>query len=47
MEIFDDVFSSEDILLVSRGTVVTEPLILRLENYARQRRVGRLIRIRG
>jgi response regulator RpfG family c-di-GMP phosphodiesterase len=47
MVIFDDVFSSEDLLLVSRGTVVTEPLILRLENYANQGRVGRLIRVRG
>ena len=41
-----DVLASEDILLISRGTVVTEPLILRLENYANQGRVGRLIRIR-
>jgi hypothetical protein len=46
MVIFDDVFSTQDLLLISRGTVVTEPLILRLENYANQGRVGRLIRIR-
>jgi response regulator RpfG family c-di-GMP phosphodiesterase len=47
MVIFDDVLSLDDILLISRGTVVTEPLILRLENYANQGRVGRRIRIRG
>jgi hypothetical protein len=47
MVIFDDVLSSEDILLISRGTVVTEPLIQRLENYANQGRVGRLIRVQG
>jgi response regulator RpfG family c-di-GMP phosphodiesterase len=46
MVIFDDVFSSQDLLLISRGTVVTEPLILRLENYANQGRVGRMIRVR-
>jgi response regulator RpfG family c-di-GMP phosphodiesterase len=45
MVIFDDVFSTEDLLLISRGTVVTEPLILRLENYANQGRVGRVIRV--
>jgi hypothetical protein len=46
MVIFDDVFTSEDVLLISRGTVVTEPLILRLQNYANQGRVGRLIPVR-
>ncbi|MGZ4622222.1 MAG: HD domain-containing phosphohydrolase [Blastococcus sp.] len=47
MVIFDDVLTTEDILLISRGTVVTEPLIMRLETYANQGRVGRLIRVRG
>jgi response regulator RpfG family c-di-GMP phosphodiesterase len=47
MVIFDDVLSSEDILLISRGTVVSESLIRRLENYAKQGRVGRLIRVQG
>jgi response regulator RpfG family c-di-GMP phosphodiesterase len=47
MVIFDDVFSSEEILLISRGTEVTQPLILRLENYANQGRLGRRIRVRG
>jgi hypothetical protein len=41
------VLSSENIVLVSRGTVAVEPLILRLENYSNQGRVGRLIRLRG
>jgi response regulator RpfG family c-di-GMP phosphodiesterase len=47
MVIFDDVFTSEGVLLISRGTVVTEPLVLRLENYARQDRVGRMVRVQG
>lgn len=41
MVIFDDVFTTDGVLLVSRGTVVTEPLILRLENYADQGRLSR------
>jgi response regulator RpfG family c-di-GMP phosphodiesterase len=41
MVIFGDVFTRDGVLLVSRGTVVTEPLILRLENYASQDRVDR------
>jgi response regulator RpfG family c-di-GMP phosphodiesterase len=47
MVVFDDVFTTEGVLLISRGTVVTEPLVLRLENYANQQRVGRLIRVQG
>jgi response regulator RpfG family c-di-GMP phosphodiesterase len=47
MVVFDDVYTTDDVLLISRGTVVNDPLILRLENYARQRRVGRRIRVQG
>jgi response regulator RpfG family c-di-GMP phosphodiesterase len=47
MVIFDDVLTTEDILLISRGTEVTEPLILRLENYVSQGRVGRRLRVQG
>jgi response regulator RpfG family c-di-GMP phosphodiesterase len=43
--IFDDVLTTDGVLLVSRGTVVTEPLIMRLENYAHQGRVGRRLRV--
>jgi response regulator RpfG family c-di-GMP phosphodiesterase len=45
MVVFDDVLTSEGVLLISRGTVVTDALTLRLENYARQNRVGRRIRV--
>jgi response regulator RpfG family c-di-GMP phosphodiesterase len=45
MVVFDDIFTSDGVLLVSRGTVVTDPLILRLENYARQNRVGARLRV--
>jgi response regulator RpfG family c-di-GMP phosphodiesterase len=34
MEVLDDIITSGGVLLVGRGTVVTEPLIHRLENYA-------------
>jgi response regulator RpfG family c-di-GMP phosphodiesterase len=34
MVVFDDIHTSAGVLLVGRGTVVTEPLIHRLENYA-------------
>ncbi|MCW2676181.1 MAG: two-component system response regulator [Modestobacter sp.] len=47
MVVFDDVLTSEGVLLISRGTVVTDPLIQRLENYVRQDRVGRRIRVQG
>jgi response regulator RpfG family c-di-GMP phosphodiesterase len=47
MVIFDDVLTTEGLLLISRGTVVTDALVLRLENYARQDRVGRRIRVEG
>jgi response regulator RpfG family c-di-GMP phosphodiesterase len=45
--VFDDVFTSDEVLLVSRGTVVTDSLILRLENYVGQGRVGGTIRVQG
>jgi response regulator RpfG family c-di-GMP phosphodiesterase len=41
MVIFDDVYTTDGVLLISRGTVVTETLIRRLENYASQQRVRR------
>jgi response regulator RpfG family c-di-GMP phosphodiesterase len=47
MVVFDDVLTTDGVLLVSRGTVVTDPLILRLENYVRQNRVGRQVRVQG
>jgi response regulator RpfG family c-di-GMP phosphodiesterase len=47
MVVFDDVLTTDGVLLVSRGTVVTDPLVLRLENYAHQNRVGRRIRVQG
>jgi response regulator RpfG family c-di-GMP phosphodiesterase len=47
MVVFDDVLTTDDVLLISRGTVVTDTLVLRLENYVGQRRVGRLIRVQG
>jgi hypothetical protein len=47
MVVFDDVLTTDGVLLVSRGTVVTPPLVLRLENYAQQSRVDRRIRVQG
>lgn len=46
MVIFDDIHTSDGLLLVSRGTVVTDPLIMRLENYIGQSRVARRMRVR-
>jgi response regulator RpfG family c-di-GMP phosphodiesterase len=45
--IFDDVLTSDGVLLISRGTEVTDPLILRLENYVAQGRVEDRLRIRS
>lgn len=45
--IFDDVFTTDGVLLVGRGTVVTDSLILRLENYSSQGRVGSTLRVTG
>ncbi|WP_141437198.1 HD domain-containing phosphohydrolase [Blastococcus aggregatus] len=47
MVIFDDIFTTDGVMLVSRGTVVTDSLILRLENYISQDRVGRRMRVQG
>jgi response regulator RpfG family c-di-GMP phosphodiesterase len=43
MVIVDDVYTTDGVMLISRGTVVTEALIQRLENYASQSRVQRLL----
>jgi hypothetical protein len=47
MVVFDDVLTTEGLLLISRGTVVTDPLILRLENYVRLERVDQRVRVSG
>lgn len=47
MVVFDDVYTTEGVLLISRGTEVTDPLILRIENYAGQKRVESRIRVHG
>jgi response regulator RpfG family c-di-GMP phosphodiesterase len=47
MVVFDDVLTTEGVLLIGRGTVVTEALIHRLENYADQGRVTASIRVTG
>ena len=43
--IFDDIHTVDGLLLVSRGTVVTDALIYRLENYISQGRVEPRMRI--
>lgn len=45
MIMFDDIFTVQEVLLVGRGTVVTESLIQRLENYAEQDRIQGVIRV--
>jgi hypothetical protein len=45
--IFDDILTTDGVLLIGRGTVVTEALIHRLENYADQGRVTASIRVTG
>jgi response regulator RpfG family c-di-GMP phosphodiesterase len=47
MVIFDDILTSDGVMLISRGTEVTDPLILRLENYISQDRVGRTFCVRA
>ncbi|MGZ4617262.1 MAG: HD domain-containing phosphohydrolase [Frankiaceae bacterium] len=47
MVVFDDVYTTDGVLLISRGTEVTEPLILRFENYAGQNRIDRRIRVQN
>lgn len=45
MVIFDDIMTSDGLLLIGRGTVVTESLILRLENFSAQGRVSGPVRV--
>jgi response regulator RpfG family c-di-GMP phosphodiesterase len=45
MEIFDDIVTSAGVLLVGRGTVVTEALIHRLENFAGRGDVSGPVRV--
>lgn len=47
MVVFDDVVTTDGVLLVGRGTVVTEALISRLENFVRQQRVRDEVWVRG
>lgn len=47
MVIFDDVLTTDGVMLISRGTVATDPLILRLENYITQGRIGRRLRVQA
>ncbi|WP_100499568.1 HD domain-containing phosphohydrolase [Geodermatophilus chilensis] len=47
MVVFDDVLTTDGVLLVGRGTVVTEPLIHRLENFVSQQRVRDEVWVRG
>lgn len=47
MVIFDDVTTVDGVLLIGRGTVVTDALVLRLENYASQGRVAGRLRVQG
>lgn len=45
MVIFDDVVTSDGLLLIGRGTAVTDSLVLRLENFCRQGRVSGPVRV--
>jgi response regulator RpfG family c-di-GMP phosphodiesterase len=47
MVVFDDIFTTDDVLLIGRGTVVTEALIGRLENYIDHHRVRGPFRMQG
>jgi response regulator RpfG family c-di-GMP phosphodiesterase len=47
MVVFDDILTTEGVLLVGRGTVVTDSLIQRLENYSDQGRVSDALRVTG
>jgi response regulator RpfG family c-di-GMP phosphodiesterase len=47
MTMWEDVFTSEGVLLIGRGTVVTESLVHRLENYVQQDRIRDPIRVVG
>lgn len=45
MLIFDDVMTPDGLLLIGRGSVVTDSLILRLENFGRQGRISGPVRV--
>ena len=45
MVVFDDIHTTDGLLLVSHGTVVTDALIYRLENYVSQGRAERRLRV--
>jgi hypothetical protein len=47
MVVFDDVYTTEGVLLISRGTEVTDALILRIENYAGQKGAEGRLRVHG
>ena len=47
MVVFDDILTTEGVLLIGRGTVVTDSLIQRLENYSDQGRVSASLRVTG
>jgi response regulator RpfG family c-di-GMP phosphodiesterase len=47
MIVFDDILTTDGVLLIGRGTVVSDSLIQRLENYADQGRVSSSIRVAG
>jgi response regulator RpfG family c-di-GMP phosphodiesterase len=47
MVVFDDILTTEGVLLIGRGTVVTDSLIQRLENYSDQGRVSGALRVMG
>jgi response regulator RpfG family c-di-GMP phosphodiesterase len=47
MVVFDDILTTEGVLLIGRGTVVTDSLIQRLENYSDQGRVSDALRVTG
>jgi hypothetical protein len=45
--VVDDVHTIEGVLLIGRGAELTDALILRVENSARQKRVEGRIRVHG
>jgi response regulator RpfG family c-di-GMP phosphodiesterase len=47
MVMFDDILTTEGVLLIGHGTVVTDSLIQRLENYSDQGRVSAALRVTG
>ena len=47
MVVFDDILTTEGVLLIGRGTVVTDSHIQRLENYSDQGRVSDALRVTG